>query len=266
MHPSACKYKRLAYINQSAQIPMRTARIDLQPSPCYPDFHAVPSWVDMRDSLRMPRRPHPRRTRFFRMNATSSTPQSSRNADRLGTIASTLCAIHCAVVALFPAVLGAVGLAFLIGHTAEWLFALSAIAFAIGAIIVGWRRRLPAAAMALLALGIVGLLLSRGIEMSAGHHDHHDHADDPSAAVHHVVDADEHAAEAHADHHDAAEAHADHHDAAEAHADHHDAGIAALADPHILGSAIGVFASLLLLAGHGLNLRASAQTQRIRSS
>ncbi|MFK7990521.1 MAG: MerC domain-containing protein [Sandaracinaceae bacterium] len=148
--------------------------------------------------------------------------------DRLGALASSLCAVHCLLVALLPASLAALGLGSLLGHGAEWVFVALSIGFATVALVMGWRRHRSFAIAALLVLGIAGLLVSRGLEMGAeGHHEEH---------------ALEEASAAHGD-----EGHAD------GHGDHgHDGH----ADGHLVGTVVGVGAGLLLLVGHLLSHRA----------
>ncbi len=160
--------------------------------------------------------------------ASSYNPALRRNegVDRLGMIASSLCAVHCAVCALLPAALGALGLGALLGHEAEWVFTLIAIGFAAGALALGWRRHRSLRVAGLLLVGMIGLLASRGIEAGAGH-EHGEHHD-------------EHASELVADAHDDSHHHADEASAR---------GIA--------GVAVGVLGGVLLLTGHLLNLRAS---------
>lgn len=120
----------------------------------------------------------------------------------------------------------ALGLGALLGHEAEWVFTATAIVFGASALVLGWRRHRSARVAALLGLGIVGLLASRGIEMSGGHDDHHAEAAHAAAAHHAAADAQ------------------DAHDA------HPEAGFA-----HAAGTAVGVLAGLMLLFGHLLNLR-----------
>ena len=97
----------------------------------------------------------------------------SERLDRFGAVASSLCALHCALCAFLPIVFSAVGLGFLIGHEAEWVLTMVAIAFAGGALFWGWAQHRSVYVAGLLTLGIVGLLASRGLEMGSGHHDHH---------------------------------------------------------------------------------------------
>lgn len=157
-------------------------------------------------------------------------------ADRFGAVASSLCAAHCFICALAPAAFGALGVGALLSEGAEWFFTLIAVAFAIAALLVGWRRNLsPRLFATLLLIGIAGLLAARGIEGLAGH-DHGDHAAPMALAATHTHDA----------------AHAT------AAAPYQPATAAAPRGEylHALGAAVGVLAGLLLVAGHLVNLRA----------
>ncbi|MFN3198439.1 MAG: MerC domain-containing protein [Bradymonadia bacterium] len=184
------------------------------------------------------------------MTTTAEKAAKNEGVDRLGAIASGLCAIHCAVCALLPAAFGALGLGFLVGHTTEWIFTGVAIVFAGVALVMGWRQHRSRVVAAVLAVGIMGLLASRVIEMSGEHH--HDHAAESGHVAH--GEADAHAGE-HADHgHDDHHAEAAHHD--KGHAEHgHEAGEVSMA--HMAGTAVGVLAGLMLFLGHMLNIRAS---------
>ena len=63
---------------------------------------------------------------------------------------------------------------FLFGHEAEWIFTLIAVAFASGALVLGWRVHRSSKVAGFFLLGIIGLLASRGLEMGS-HDDHHGH-------------------------------------------------------------------------------------------
>lgn len=152
--------------------------------------------------------------------------------DRFGAVASSACAVHCAIAAFLPALFGALGLGFLIGHRAEWGLTLLAIALAAGALIRGWRRHRALGAAALLALGIVGLLASRAVEGSTGHGEHdrgsHHTAKPPASPG---------------------------------------GGEPTEAEPdegptHVAGTLIGMLAGGLLLGGHRLNVRAARAAGR----
>ena len=158
---------------------------------------------------------------------------SDELTDRLGSVASTMCAIHCAICAFLPVIFTAVGLNFLLNQSAEWIFSLVAIAFGLGALVLGWRRHRSKTVAALLVLGVVGILASRGLEMGSDHHGHDD--------AHH----EEAVADGAKEHHDEA----DHDEHGEAHGEHDDGA-------HTLGAVVGVLAGTTLLFGHLLNIRA----------
>ena len=145
--------------------------------------------------------------------------------DRFGAVASTLCAIHCALCALLPAVFTAVGLGMLLSHEAEWGLTLVAVSFGVAAFWYGWRAHRRAHVAALLGLGIVGLLASRGLEMAVPHDDHHGE-----------------------EHHAAEDEHEDEHD--DEHNEEHDDE-----SMHLVGAGVGVTSGLLLCIGHLMNLR-----------
>lgn len=97
-----------------------------------------------------------------------AVPSASSVPDRLGVVASTACALHCAVVALLPAALGALGLGALLGHEAEWAFTLAAVAIAAFAAFNARNNGSPSVLL-LLGAGIVGLLGARFIEEAGAH-------------------------------------------------------------------------------------------------
>lgn len=189
------------------------------------------------------------------MKPVTTDLRSSERLDRLGAIASSLCAAHCAVCALLPMAFGALGFGFLLGHEAEWMFTMVAVTFASCALFLGWRRHRSGVVAGLLILGIVGLLASRGLEMGSAHHDHdhghhgHAHALMEPAASHgdSAVDApDEHRAK----------------DAPDHTTDHAQPPLAHQGTTHLAGSAVGILAGMLLLWGHLLNLRATRQCRQ----
>ena len=55
----------------------------------------------------------------------------SEQIDRLGVVAGSLCAVHCALAALIPTALSALGLGLLLSQEVEWAFTLTAIVIAI---------------------------------------------------------------------------------------------------------------------------------------
>ena len=94
----------------------------------------------------------------------AKTEKRHENVDRFGAVASTACAIHCAVCALAPAMFAAVGLGFLLGHEAEWSLTLVAVAFGLLALTLGWTKHKKPIVAVLLVVGIVGLLAARLLE------------------------------------------------------------------------------------------------------
>ena len=177
-------------------------------------------------------------------------------ADRWGTVASSVCALHCAVCALLPAALAGLGLGALLSQKAEWTFTLIAVALGLVAMVVGWRVHRSRQVSALLLLGIVGLLASRGLEMG-GEHGHHgeEHAEEGvHAEASHAGDA--HAAVEDAHHgHDDAHAEGVEHEGHHAKAEGHDDAM------HLVGAGVGVLGGLLLVFGHLLNIRTTRRTR-----
>ncbi len=81
--------------------------------------------------------------------------------DRLGTLASATCALHCAVMALLPALLPLVGLGFLHDERFEWLFLACAVGFAGAAAWFGHRAHRTWAITLGFALGATALIGAR---------------------------------------------------------------------------------------------------------
>ena len=77
---------------------------------------------------------------------------------------STLCITHCLLCGLAPGLFTALGLGALLGHEAEWGFTLVAVAIALVALTLGWRRHRSTPVAALISVGVVGLLLARVLE------------------------------------------------------------------------------------------------------
>lgn len=111
-----------------------------------------------------------------------------RGIDSVGMVASTLCTVHCLVVAVGPGLLGAAGLGLLLREGAEWVFSLSAVGLAIAALAVGWQRHRSWKAGALLLAGVLALLAARATEHAP--HDAHGHEQKASAVA--ARHADEH--------------------------------------------------------------------------
>lgn len=174
--------------------------------------------------------------------------------DRFGALASTTCAIHCAVCALVPAALATVGLDFLIGHDVEWTLTVIAVAFGIGAIVLSWRSHRNTLILAALSVGIVGLLAARILE--GGHHDHHGEASHAEPHVESTEDGDHH--DAHGDPEQSNVKHAEgagdnHHEKEAAH-DAHDEKHDDHGDGHMSIELLSIFAGGILVVGHLGNL------------
>ena len=116
-------------------------------------------------------------------SAPTVEPWREEAPDRMGAVASTVCAAHCAIGALLPAAFGALGAGFLMSEKVEWLFTLVAIAFAAVALWLGYRKHRSRVVAVLLAAGIVGMLGARLIEEASGHH--HDGGGHAAHAEHH---------------------------------------------------------------------------------
>lgn len=191
------------------------------------------------------------------MEQASEQAASEGRVDRAGALASSLCAAHCAASALVPAAFGAVGLGFLVSHDVEWVLTGIAVAFALVALLLGWRRHGSVQVAGFLVAGVIGLLVSRGLEAGGDHHhhgaEHHDahHAEGEAHASKSASEA-KHADETTgaAEHHEKGEAQGDEH--GDEHGDAHGDGEMT----HLIGAGVGVLGGLLLLIGHVLNLRA----------
>jgi hypothetical protein len=103
------------------------------------------------------------------MKAKEGSEQAYVSWDGFGVFASSACAVHCVICSLIPGALAAVGLGALIGHKAEWVLTLVAVAFAGIAAYLGWKKHASHVVVVTLSLGVFGLLLARGAEMSGQH-------------------------------------------------------------------------------------------------
>jgi len=170
--------------------------------------------------------------------------------DRFGAVASSLCAIHCAICALLPVAFAALGVGFLLSHKAEWLLTLVAVLFGGFALNLAWRTHRSQKVMALLLVGILGLFASRGIEMGSEHDDHHgdEHHTQVEEAGEHHADGSGHAAMNEHAHKEGEDGHGDDHHGQE---DEHHAENDGL---HLMGAGVGVLSGLLLFFGHMLNI------------
>lgn len=91
------------------------------------------------------------------------------NVDRIGALASSACAIHCAVGALLPAASGVLGLGAVLSHEAEWILTALAIALAGLALDLGGAKMRSPRVIGALTLGVVGLIAARILEESGLH-------------------------------------------------------------------------------------------------
>lgn len=100
-------------------------------------------------------------------------------ADRVGAMASFLCAIHCALLPFVLALLPLLGLEFLADHRFERIFVLCACVLASFVLVRGYRRhrqslplRLAAPALAMLLLGVIyingSLLILHSVLVTCG--------------------------------------------------------------------------------------------------
>ena len=173
--------------------------------------------------------------------------------DRFGAVASSLCALHCAICAILPALFAALGVGFLLTHEAEWLLNLVAIFFGIFALNLARQSHRSPRVMLFLVVGILGLLVGRGLEMAADHGHHGDG---------HAEETDHHE-EGHHGHADEAEEHEqeEHGHAADEdeHAEHAEGDTL-----HMLGAGVGVLSGLMLFFGHLLNIRAARRRREDR--
>ena len=93
-----------------------------------------------------------------------STVDNPAVLNRLGAVTSTVCALHCALCALAPALFSILGLSALISHEAEWTFTILASIIAIAAAIKGyfsyesWKKPM------MFVTGILILLIARSTE------------------------------------------------------------------------------------------------------
>jgi hypothetical protein len=82
-----------------------------------------------------------------------------RLADRLGALASFLCAIHCALLPFVLALLPLLGLGFLASHGFERGFVLFACVLALSSLVGGYRRHRRPLPLRLALTGLVLLLM-----------------------------------------------------------------------------------------------------------
>ena len=177
------------------------------------------------------------------MNEVVELPEERDWTDRFGAVASSLCAIHCALCAI-GGIFASIGMKSLEGHGVELGLTLVAVAFGLAALYFGWRHHRSRNVLILIVAGILALGVSRGLEMGSGHD--HGHGDAHAEGEKHEGD----------EHHNEEGAHAEkagegHHEGHDEHGDEHGGGL------HDVGAAAGVLGGILLFIGHLANLRAT---------
>lgn len=93
---------------------------------------------------------------------------NSRALDGAGTVAGSLCALHCGLSALAPGLWTLLGLGSLMAPIWEWTFLLVALAVALLAARVGWRRHRDRRVLGAFGLAVGLLVSARAIEMAPG--------------------------------------------------------------------------------------------------
>ena len=81
--------------------------------------------------------------------------------DRVGSIASASCALHCLVLSLAPALLTFLGAEFLANEAVEWGLFASAVLFAVLAATLGYRQHRDGRILFGFGLGLVALTAAR---------------------------------------------------------------------------------------------------------
>jgi hypothetical protein len=86
------------------------------------------------------------------------------NLDRVGTYAGLLCAVHCGLLGVAPALIAVAGVGSLWSPTAEWLAIGIAATFAFFGAVLGFRRHRRAWIPGLFLLSVVWMLVARWLE------------------------------------------------------------------------------------------------------
>ena len=81
--------------------------------------------------------------------------------DRLGSVASASCALHCLTLSLAPALVGVLGVEFLANEAVEWGLFASAVLFAVAAASLGFRAHRDVRVLGGFAVGLVVLSAAR---------------------------------------------------------------------------------------------------------
>ncbi len=99
----------------------------------------------------------------------STHVSAGERLDRAGAAASSLCALHCAVMPLLVTLLPLLGLSFLASEATEWLlFGASAI-IGVSSLCLGFRTHRSRRALSVLAVGLALLALGRMMEHQTMH-------------------------------------------------------------------------------------------------
>ena len=86
------------------------------------------------------------------------------NLDRVGTYAGLLCAVHCGLLGVAPALIAVAGLGSLWSPTAEWFAIAVAATFAFFGAVLGFRRHRRSWIPALFLLSVLWMLGARWLE------------------------------------------------------------------------------------------------------
>lgn len=84
-----------------------------------------------------------------------------RHLDRIGSIASIGCAIHCACMPMLVSLLPVIGLSFFASETMEWILFATSVAMGTISLGFGYRKHHNKPALYILSIGLVLLLIGR---------------------------------------------------------------------------------------------------------
>lgn len=85
--------------------------------------------------------------------------------DRIGGVASAICALHCLVLSFAPSIIAALDLGAIAGHEVEWALFLSAVGLAVAAAATGFATHRTWWVLVGFSLGIVVLCAGRAMEV-----------------------------------------------------------------------------------------------------
>jgi hypothetical protein len=104
---------------------------------------------------------------------TEASPEVARRVDQVGAVASIACAIHCASWPLLLALIPSLGLTWLASESLEQGFVVFATLWALGSLLIGYRRHRAFRALTVL---VPGLLLVWWSTFGPWHHEVVEHA------------------------------------------------------------------------------------------